>query len=261
MLAFHCSLFGRAFVTDEADNLLVYNQRFFLTQEPDKKIRVRISHSKTFHKKTKSMKFKNMLLAGVLIAGFTTAANAQVQVSASGSYLKSTGDNDAGLWGGGLGLKFFLGDRIAVGGVLHSYPKKTSSISIGNGKYESADVVTNVAGSLDFLLLPKQSPVQVYLGTDAGASFSNQTVTYTDNTSQTISNKNKNTFFLLSPKAGVNLSLGKMFGVFGQAQYNYTFGDGKSVSFSNTPNPFTTEPVSKYFTFDAGIFIRLAGSR
>jgi hypothetical protein len=212
------------------------------------------------------MNTRKMVLTAALGLGILGTANAQLQLSASGSYLKGTGDNKSSLWGGGITGKVFLGNSIALGGSLHSYPKQnnkvTGSGTGGNWTYTSADLVTNVAAALDVLLLPKTSMVQPYIGTDAGVSFNNQTVTYTDNSQQIVSNKNNKSFFLLSPKAGVNIGLGQAFGIFGQAQYNFAFGSGdpKSISIGNVPNPITTEPVSKYFTFDAGIYVRLIGA-
>jgi hypothetical protein len=212
------------------------------------------------------MNTKQIFLTAALGLGVVVTANAQLQLSASGSYLKGTGDNKSSLWGGGLTGKVFLGNSIALGGTLHSYPKQTNKITgsgpSGTYTYTSADLVTNVGAALDVLLLPKTSLVQPYIGTDAGVSFNNQTVTYTDGSNQIVSNKNNKSYFLLSPKAGLNIGLGQAFGIFGQAQYNFAFGSGdpKSINIGGVPNPITTEPVSKYFTFDAGIYVRLKGA-
>ncbi len=206
------------------------------------------------------MKMKYGLLTAVCAVAFAAAGMAQVQLNASGSYLKATGDNnDASLWGGGIGAKFFLSGNLAVGGDLHAFPRQSSSIKVGNTAYTSSDLVSNVSASVDFLLHNNTAPIQPYLGANAGVSFNNQTVTYTNESTQVVENKNNQSFFLLAPKLGLNIGLGQSFGLFGEARYNFTFGDGnpKSISFENVPNPVTTQPVSKYFTFDAGIYIRL----
>jgi hypothetical protein len=196
--------------------------------------------------------------AGVLLV---TAGMAQVQLNASASYLKGTGDNKASLWGGGLGAKFFLGDNVALGGALHTYPKKTYAVKTSTANYTEADLITNLGASVDFLLSKKSAPVQPYIGTDAGVSFNNHTVTYINETTQAVENKNSKTYFLLSPKAGVNIGLGQSFGIFGQAQYNFTFGNGETVSIDDVPNPFTTTPVTQFLSFDAGIYFRLQGAK
>ncbi|CAN5703540.1 hypothetical protein BH10BAC3_BH10BAC3_16390 [soil metagenome] len=202
----------------------------------------------------RTRKFLAITAMGLLVA---VTVSAQVaQFSASGSYLKGTGDNDVSLWGGGIAGKGFLGQHVAIGVKVNAYPKKTSSGTVGSFNYTSANLVTNAAATLDFFLSSKKSMLQPYLGIDAGASFNNQTVTFTNSNTQVIENKNKQTFFLLSPKAGVNIGLGQAFGIFAQAQYNLTFGDGKTVSFNELPN-FQSKPVDKYFTIDAGIYFRL----
>jgi hypothetical protein len=182
-----------------------------------------------------------------------------LQLSASGSYLQGVGDNDAGLWGGGLGIKGFLGQNLALGARLSSYPEKTSAKVTGDGSdYTESDLITNAVATIDLILGKKASALQPYIGTDLGASFNNHTVTYTNAGAQFIENKNEKTYFLLSPKAGVNFGIGQAFGIFGQAQYNVTFGNGKTISIDDVPNPFTSEAVSKFFTFDAGIYFRLS---
>ncbi|MEJ0103653.1 MAG: hypothetical protein WDO19_14350 [Bacteroidota bacterium] len=60
-----------------------------------------------------------------------TITQAQVQLSASGSYLKGTDKNKASLWGGGVGGKFFLGNNVALGADLNIYPKQTNKITGG----------------------------------------------------------------------------------------------------------------------------------
>ena len=187
-------------------------------------------------------------------------ANAQIQIGAQGSYLKGTGDNNTTLWGGGAHAKFYLGQRLAFGGVVRVYPKNTSSETIGGTTYTSGDYITNVAGTFDILLGKKDQLIQPYIGADAGVSINNHTVTYTNNNQQVAVNNNK-TFFLLSPKVGVNLGLLPSFGVFGQAQYNAAFGDGENLNNTTFPSSFNTKPVDKYFTFDVGLYFRLTGAK
>lgn len=203
------------------------------------------------------MIYRQVLITSAIALCFTTAGLAQSgQISFAGSYLKGTENNKAGLWGGGITLKGFLGNNAALGASVSSYPKKTSSATVGNFKYNYADIVTNASASLDLLLSPKTAAVQPYIGTDAGISFNSQTVSYTNSNNAFIENKNKASYFLLAPKIGMNIGLSKAFGIFGQAQYNFNFGDGNSVSYNEAPVQFNSEPVTKYLTFDAGIYFR-----
>ncbi len=199
---------------------------------------------------------KFLVITAIGLFAAVTASAQVAQFSASGSYLKGTGDNDASLWGGGLAGKGFIGQSIALGARVNAYPKKTFSAKIDNFDYKTTDLVTNAAATFDLLLGNKTSMVQPYLGADAGVSFNNQIVAFTNSNSQYVENENKQTYFLLAPKVGINIGLGQAFGIFGQAQYNLTFGDGETVSFEDLPN-FKSEPVSKYFTIDAGVYFRL----
>lgn len=204
------------------------------------------------------------LLAAAMFFSFN--ANAQVQIGAQGSYLKGTGDNKASLWGGGVHAKFYLGQHLAFGGAARLYPKNTSkqTITTVTNTYTitNGDYLTNITGSADILLGKKEDLVQPFIGADAGVSINNHTVTITNNGVQTINNeKNNQNFFLLSPKVGVNVGLLPSFGVFGQAMYNLTFGDGKNLNNNNIPTSLNTKPVDKYFTFDVGVYFRLVGAK
>jgi hypothetical protein len=202
-----------------------------------------------------SKKILMMAVAGLLA---TMTVKAQVaQFNVSGSYLKGVDDNKASLWGGGIGAKGFLGEKFALGVGFHTYPKKTYSGKINGYDYTKSDLLNNLVGTIDFFLSDRTSPVQPYIGVDAGANFNSHAVTYTNSTSQYIENTNKKTYFLLAPKAGLNFGLGQAFGLFAQAQYNVTFGDGHAVAIDDVPNPFTENAVSKFFTIDAGLYFRI----
>ena len=209
------------------------------------------------------MKLTKILLTSALALGISSAANSQAQINLGGSYLKGTSDNDAALWGGGVGLKFFLGDKFAVGGNVGFYPKKTGSVSNDIYDITYSNNLTTIAGSIEYLFTDKKSVIQPYLGADAGVSLSTINYTYSDGNSSEIRNKNNGSYFLVGPKLGVNIGLGQAFGIFGQAKYNLTFGDGgsKSINWGNAGAAISEKPVDKFFTFDAGIYIRLAGAR
>jgi len=209
------------------------------------------------------MKQIKLLTAALAVLLFTaTKSDAQIQLSAFGSYLKGTGDNTNSIYGGGLAGKFFVGNNVALGAGVRSYPKRTSKYNHGAYEITDGDYLTNVAGSLDFILGSKKSMIQPFIGTDAGISIANHTTTYYYSSEQRVINNNKS-FFLLSPKAGLNIGLGQAFGIFAQAQYNLTFGSGDNVDISNIPglSDITSKPIDKYFSFDAGIYIRLSAAK
>ena len=199
---------------------------------------------------------KKLFLLPMAALLVSMGAYAQVQIGAQGSYLKGTGDNDASLYGGGVHAKFYLGQHLGFGGAVRVYPKNTKAQKIGDTTYTSGDYITNVSGSFDILLGKKDDLVQPFIGADAGVSFNNHSITKSNGSYQKIENNNQS-FFLLSPKVGLNLGLLPSFGVFGQAMYNLTFGDGKNLNSNTFPTSLNTKPVDKYFTFDVGVYFRL----
>ena len=150
-----------------------------------------------------------------------------------------------------------------MGGNVGFYPKKTGSVSNDIYDITYSNNLTTIAGSIEYLFTDKKSVIQPYLGADAGVSLSTINYTYSDGNSSEIRNKNNGSYFLVGPKLGVNIGLGQAFGIFGQAKYNLTFGDGgsKSINWGNAGAAISEKPVDKFFTFDAGIYIRLAGAR
>jgi hypothetical protein len=205
------------------------------------------------------MLIKKTILA-TAVSLLSLSAFSQVQFGAFGSYSKGTGDNEADLWGGGAHLRFFMGKNIALGGAFKTYPKTSSEYMDGTTKYTSSDLLSSLTGTFDLLLAKNTSSFQPFIGADAGFSFSNQITTVSNNGSQSVNNENKQTFFMISPKAGLNIGLGKTFGLFGQAQYNMTFGSGDPENLNIGGITITSTPVDKYFSFDAGIYVRLVGA-
>ncbi|MDA3615580.1 hypothetical protein [Polluticaenibacter yanchengensis] len=200
-------------------------------------------------------KTKKVIIAAIIALGFSTGAYAQPQLNLGGSFLKGTGDNDASLWGGSAGLKFLIGDRVALGGAIGFYPKKNKEYSIGGTTATYSNSLTTVAGTFDFLLGMKESKVQPYIGADAGVSIS--TVRFNVGSgSSSLEQKNNATYALLAPKIGINLGLTESMGIFGQAKYNLTFGNEKGDSFDGGGEGISSDPVAKFFTIDAGIYFR-----
>ena len=201
------------------------------------------------------MKKTRKIVAAIIALGFTTAAYAQPQLNLGGSFLKGTGDNDASLWGGSAGLKFLIGDRVAIGGAIGFYPKKNKEYSIGGTTATYSNSLTTIAGTFDFLLGANDSKIQPYIGADAGASISSVRFKVGSG-SGSIEQKNNATYALLAPKIGINLGLSESMGIFGQARYNLTFGNEKGDSFDGGGEGISSDPVAKFFTIDAGIYFR-----
>lgn len=208
------------------------------------------------------MKKIKQILVAVTALFMVQAANAQFQLGANASYLKGTGDNNASLWGGGVNAKFFIGNRVALGGGFRTFPKtKDATLINGTTQTSTTDALSQIYGSLDFQIAKKQSALQPYIGVDAGASISSRTIKITNGSTTVIDQKNQSTFFYLAPKAGLNIAISPAFGLYGQALYGLTFGDGESINIGQVPNPIETKPVDKFFIFDFGIYLRIAGAK
>ncbi len=203
------------------------------------------------------MKKVSILMLAILVS---YGAFSQFQVNASGSYLKGTGDNDRSLWGGGLTGKFLLGNNIAIGAGFRVSPKieKSSSGLIGGSTITTSDNLSQIFGSLDIFLSSKKNAIQPYVGVDAGISNTNRTIVASGTGSGIGSFENKETFFYLAPKVGVNIGLSPAVGIFGQASYGLTFGNGEDL---NDLPEYDSKPVDKFFVFDAGLYIRLSGAK
>ncbi len=202
------------------------------------------------------MKKVSILLLTTLLS---YGAFSQFQLGANGAYLKGTGDNDRSLWGGGLTGKFFIGDNIALGAGFRVFPKvEKSTEPISGSTVTTSDNLSQVFGSLDIFLSAKTKAVQPYIGVDAGISNTNRTILIGGSGSGAGSFENKETFFYLAPKVGINIGLGQAVGIFGQASYGLTFGNGEDLD--TFPN-YDSKPVDKFFVFDAGLYVRLTGAK
>lgn len=200
-----------------------------------------------------------LLFAALLVASFSTTAFSQFQIGAHASYLKGQGDNDASQWGGGLHGKFFLGNNIALGGGFRTFPKSEKTEGSGT-TYVTTNSINQFYGSLDLLLGKKKNTVQPYIGIDAGVSSSKRTILNSSGNQTNVNIENKQAFFYLGPKAGLNIAFGPAIGLFGQAQYGLTFGNGDPSTIS-PPSNINSVPVDKFFIFDAGLYFRIAAAK
>jgi len=196
-------------------------------------------------------------LVFLFIAG---RASAQLIIGGQASYLDHDGNNQ---WGGGVQIKGLIGDRLAIGGVIKSYPKKlfseTATVEGEAVTITSGNSVTPVAGLLEYYF-GKKNDFNPYSGTDAGLYFNqNFTIVHFDNT-DIVNHETKTTYFGIAPKAGFMLKTGGLFAIFAQAQYNFLFGSGDPDNIT-VPGfggaSIETKPADKFWTFDAGLLIRL----
>lgn len=206
---------------------------------------------------------KKLFYLVVSMSVFSITASAQFQAGAQVSYLTGHGKNDnhASLTGATVFGSYAIAGNMSIGSVIHVYgPKKSKYVSNGVSYY-ATDNVTNISGTYDVMLGTPGSIVQPYIGIDMGISSSSHKVEYTNNLNKTQKFNLKQTYVMLSPKIGVNIPLGPSLGLFSQAQYNFSPGDGGTttvyVKNAKSIAGFTTEPISKYINIDTGVYMLL----
>jgi hypothetical protein len=203
----------------------------------------------------------------MIFVAFATTANAQLQMGVNVSSLSGHGRNDNHTTLGGATIfgQYFLTDNIAIGAVVHAYSPKKTSYSNSEISYTATDDVTNISTSYAMFFMPKTSLVQPYAGVDLGISVSNHNIGYSSGKNKEKMYKIKQAYMMVSPKAGINIDISGSFGAFTQVQYNFSPGDGNpaSVNLNNGRNNYvlTTEPISKYFNVDAGVYMKLGNLR
>ena len=190
------------------------------------------------------------LAVATLLFAASQKAEAQFIMGVQGSYLTGAGDGKKGQFGLGVQGKGKVGNRVAVGGTVRSWFKNYREIQSGASTVRAADATTQVAGMLEIYF---GETIQPYIGTDAGLYFTN--TIYTTGSSSDISNKQ--TFFGIGPKAGIQFNTGAV-SPFIQAQYNFLFGTGSDITIPGVGgNPVDINAHSKFLAFDFGILFQI----
>lgn len=193
----------------------------------------------------------------------TLTSIAQFEMGAQMSYLQGHGKNDNhhSLMGATVYGKYFITDNISVGSVVHAYKPTKSNYQSGNVHYAATDEVTNISTSFEIVVGKISNMVETYVGADLGVSLSNHNVEYVNDVRSTSKYMIKQSYVMLSPKVGINIPLGSSFGVYSQVQYNYSPGNGGPVNIKlnnvKSSTEITTEPISKYFNVDTGVYLKL----
>ncbi|OLY93310.1 hypothetical protein SAMN05444008_107111 [Cnuella takakiae] len=186
------------------------------------------------------------------------AAFGQLMLGGQASYL--TGD-DQNLWGGGAQIKLLVGQRIAIGATVRSYPKSYDERPIGGtnpGTIRTANTITPVLGTLEYYF-GKDNGIQPYIGADAGLYLHRVFTEINSGNTLVLDTDEGQTYFGIAPKFGLLFKTGALIAPFVQAQYHANFGSGEGddITVPGITNPIKTEIANSFATFDAGIIIRL----
>jgi hypothetical protein len=204
---------------------------------------------------------KKIFLQMVSMSAIALSVNAQVQMGSQVSYLTGHGNNDnhTTLIGATVYGSFAITDKMSVGSVIHAYAPKKSNYNSGGISYSATDDVTNISAAYEMLLGKSGSAIQPYIGIDMGISSSNHNISYINGQNKKMTHYIKQTYVMMSPKAGFNIALSSMFGLYSQIQYNYSPGDGGPQKIKLTgakgSTTITTEPISKYYNIDTGVYL------
>ncbi len=207
---------------------------------------------------------KKIFLQLITMSALALTVNAQ-NFSVSTQYSSLTGhganDNHSTLNGVAVLTSYAITDNMAVGTAIHTYPAKKSNYKSGDFSYKATDDVTNVAVCYKITLAAISSIFQPYTGVDIGLSTSNHKVEFNNDLNKLQRFNIKKSYVMMSPKVGMNIALNKKFGVYTQAQYNFSPGDGgktiMEVKNSKSSATITTEPISKYYNIDTGVYMSI----
>ena len=198
-----------------------------------------------------------ILVLCLLLAG---QASAQLIFGGQASILNNDGNSQ---FGGGVQIKALIKDRLAIGGIIRTYPKnlksETGTIGGESVRITTGNSVTPVAGLIEYYF-GKKSAVNPYIGTDVGLFFNRNFTVINSNNTDVVNQDSKKTYFGIAPKGGLMLKTGGLVALFAQAQYHFLFGSGDPDNIT-VPGfngaSFETRPADKFWTFDAGILLRL----
>lgn len=211
---------------------------------------------------------KTFYLLVVAIFAISLTSNAQFDAGTQVSVLTGHGghDNHSTLVGVVVRGSFAVTDNTKIGTAVHIYSPKKTKYSDGNISYWATDNVTNISSTFDFLIAKKSNPVQPYIGVDLGISASTHNVEYLNDMNLMQKYNISQVYPMISPKMGMNVALGGLFGTFTQVQYNFSPGDGNpvTINLSNAKGVvrvLKTEPISKYFNIDTGIYMLIGNLR
>ncbi len=206
---------------------------------------------------------KKIFLQLIAMSAIALTTKAQATLGAEYSLLTGHGanDNHTSLSGVKVFGTYAITDNMAVGTVLHTYVPKKSKYKSGDFTYMATDAVTNIAVSYEISTGSKGSLIQPYMGVDMGLSTSTHNIEYYTDLHKLKKFNIKQAYVMISPKVGMSIALSKTFGVYTEAQYNFSPGDGGKtylpVTNSKSNVVITTEPISKYYNIDTGVYMRI----
>lgn len=181
----------------------------------------------------------------LLVLGLYTTARAQLSFDASAGYVVPINQGSEGAWGGGIGAKYYLKPKMAVGVRVRTYIEK--DIQEGNGLVGRLTAVT-MPVMVTFVYQLTDRDLHPYIGMEAGVI---RTVVNSDlsfNGRKTYDDVVVNTTFGFVPKVGVGYDITQGLTLTGEALYNVGLGKNQAGD-----TQFRFVQASRFLTVHLGL--------
>ena len=168
---------------------------------------------------------KNALLCLLLLLGLGVAARAQLSFDGGVGYRIVTNEASDGAWGGGIGAKYYLTPKIALGMRVRGYFENATQE--GNGISGSLSAVTvPIMGTFVYQVTTRD--LHPFVGLEAGIIRTAVDADLSYNGNRIYDEVSVTSTFGLSPKVGVGYDLTQGLTLTAEAIYNVVFGKNQA---------------------------------
>ncbi|MPR33404.1 outer membrane protein [Salmonirosea aquatica] len=185
----------------------------------------------------------------LLIFGLGITARAQLSFDGNAGYVIPSNEGGQGAWGGGIGIKYYLLPKIAVGIRGRAYIENVTQE--GNGLVGRLTAVTvPVMGTFVYQFTDRD--LHPYVGLEAGIIRTAVNADLSFNSNKVYDDVVVNTTFGFAPKIGVGYDLTQGLTAIGEVLYNIGLGKNQAGDTQYTfdrSSHFLTAHVGISFTF------------
>jgi hypothetical protein len=210
--------------------------------------------TKNFKQKVMKARILRWTLAVGLVTASASNIFAQMSLGVQGGLAKSNRDNSKTVAGGGLNLRFFPSEMVAIGVAGKIYADGTEYRIAGQDVSFNGRVMP-VTGTLDFFLLP--GVVKPYLGGDAGMYFSKYDARFNGSI---VSESSRHSNFGAAPRAGVIFAFGNV-GLQVEGIYHFIFGNKNNSAQTGTADNVDYQSTSQFGGINVGLIFGLGKSK
>lgn len=192
---------------------------------------------------------KRLLLCSVMVLFFSvfayTPTHAQLSANFSAGFGISPQNGSGGIWGGGLGVKYFLTSSVAVGARVRTYIETVKEENNAlNGRLTAATVP--VMGTFEYQFL--FTDLHPYVGVEAGIIRTALAAKLNYNGREVYNETTGNTSLGLAPKIGVGYDFTQGMSFMVEALYNIGFGKDQAGI-----TQYNLRSTSRFLSIHAGV--------